>query len=37
MTTSSQSVKRQVMGADFHLLARELQQFHSMAGGGAAG
>ncbi len=32
MTTSSQSVYRQVLGADFHLLAAELQRFHSMAG-----
>ncbi len=32
MTTSVQSVYRQVMGADFHLLSAELQRFHSMAG-----
>jgi hypothetical protein len=32
MTTSPQSVYRQVLGADFNLLATELQRFHSMAG-----
>lgn len=32
MSTSSQSVYRQVLGADFNLLAAELQRFHSMAG-----
>ncbi|WP_426175714.1 DUF4166 domain-containing protein [Massilia sp. TWR1-2-2] len=32
MTTPAQSVYRQVLGADFNLLAVELQRFHSMAG-----
>ncbi|MDB5935969.1 MAG: hypothetical protein JWQ01_3313 [Massilia sp.] len=32
MTTPLQSVYRQVLGADFNLLASELQRFHSMAG-----
>ena len=32
MTNSFQSVYRQVLGHDFHLLASELQRFHSMQG-----
>lgn len=32
MTTSSHSVYRQVLGADFNELATELQRFHSLAG-----
>jgi hypothetical protein len=32
MTAPTPSVFRQVMGTDFHLLAPELQRFHSMAG-----
>ncbi|MET0857288.1 MAG: DUF4166 domain-containing protein [Telluria sp.] len=32
MTTSSDSVFRQVLGPDFNLLAAELQRFHSLAG-----
>lgn len=32
MTTPAHSVYRQVLGTDFHLLAPELQRFHSIAG-----
>lgn len=32
MTAPPHSVYRQVLGTDFHLLAPELQRFHSMAG-----